>query len=401
MKVELHILQNFPPSNLNRDDTGSPKDCEFGGVRRGRISSQCRKRSIRRSPIFRDTLGANIAIRTKQSDQPIAKYLVDKYGYDEQEAHELTRALVTRMLGWDESKGRSSVLFYAGIDEFERLADLLNSNVDALRAALRAKGGLDDKADKKEREAVDKVVKSAFDAVKSEFTKETQDHVRAVDIALFGRMLAEAPGMNIDAACQVSHSITTNKADQEFDYFTAVDDLNPKEETGAGMIGTTGYNSGCFYSYAMIDVDQLARNLSGDRALAIEGVRAFLTSALQSIPTGKQNTFAAQTPPSLFLAVVRDDGTMPWSLVNAFVKPVSGPRRDDDPSLVEASVAALDDHWASLADMYGSEGTRCFVKVARGAGTIKHLADAQVPTAHAVIEGVAGALENWSEQVPA
>lgn len=45
--VEIHVLQNFAPSNLNRDDTGAPKDALFGGTRRARISSQCSKRAVR------------------------------------------------------------------------------------------------------------------------------------------------------------------------------------------------------------------------------------------------------------------------------------------------------------------------------------------------------------------
>ena len=42
--VDVHVLQTVPPSNLNRDDTGSPKSATFGGVRRARVSSQAWKR---------------------------------------------------------------------------------------------------------------------------------------------------------------------------------------------------------------------------------------------------------------------------------------------------------------------------------------------------------------------
>lgn len=401
MKIELHLLQNFPPANLNRDDTGSPKDCEFGGVRRARISSQCRKRSIRTSDVFKQQLGENIAIRTKQSHKPLAARLVDQHGFDPEEAAALARGLVTEMLGWDAGKERTSVLFYVGYDELDRLATLMHEHADTLRKVLRDVQALEDDADKKTRDAAEKGYKDALGGIVKAFTKEAQDKVRAVDIALFGRMLAEVPGMNIDAACQVAHAISTNKVDMDFDYFTAVDDLNPKEETGAGMIGTTGFNSACFYSYALVDADQLAANLSGDRTLAMEGIRAFLRAALHAIPTGKQNSFAAQTPPSLFMAVFREDGAMPWSLANAFVQPVRGPRREGDPSLIAASVRALDEHWGSLVDMYGTTGTRCFVKVARDAGSVEHLADAQVPTVQAVIDAIADAVEPWAGEVAA
>ncbi|MEM9665502.1 MAG: type I-E CRISPR-associated protein Cas7/Cse4/CasC [Bacteroidota bacterium] len=396
MKVELHMLQNFPPSNLNRDDTGSPKDCEFGGVRRARISSQCRKRSIRTSQTFREDLGDRIAIRTKQSHTPLAERLVSAHGFDEAEAKGLARGLVEVMLGWDEAKERTKVLFYVGHDELDRLAGLIVEHIDTLRPAQQAVQALADDVKKKERDAKEKALKDALGEVKKAFTKEAQDHVRSVDIALFGRMLAEVPGMNIDAACQVAHAISTNKVDMDFDYFTAVDDLNVKEETGAGMIGTTGFNSACFYTYALIDAEQLASNLGSDKALALDSIQAFLKAALYAIPTGKQNSFAAQTPPSLFMTVVRERGAMPWSLANAFVEPVRGPRREDEPSLVGASIKKLDTHWASLADMYGTEGTTCFVKVAQDAGTVDHLADAQAANAPEVIAKTAAALQTWS-----
>src|SRR5690554_4640584 len=342
MKVELHILQSFPPANLNRDDTGSPKDCEFGGVRRGRISSQCLKRSIRRSEAFKQHLGDRIAVRTKKSADELKDRLIGQHGLDKNEAWELAKAVTGHMLGWDATKGPkkeglTKVLFYVGYNELDALAALVAAD-QKLRDALRASQALDENTSKDNRKKVEDELNSALDDVVKRFTGDQKDHVRAVDIALFGRMLAEVPGMNIDAACQVAHAISTNKVDMDFDYFTAVDDLNPKEETGAGMIGTTGFNSSCFYRYALVDADQLAENLGGDRELALEGIRAFLKASLFAIPTGKQNSFAAQTPPSLFMAVVREDGAMPWSLVNAFVKPVRPPRRDDDPSLVEASI---------------------------------------------------------------
>lgn len=401
MKIELHILQNFPPSNLNRDDTGSPKDCEFGGVRRARISSQCRKRSIRTSPIFAEKLGENIAIRTKQSNEPLAKGLIANHGFTHDEAEALAKGLVEQMLGWDEAKSRTKVLFYVGYDELEQLADRIQADRNVLLNALHKFQAAGEDAPKKDRDAAEKELKDALNAIVKAFTKSQKDDVRAVDIALFGRMLAEVPGMNIDAACQVAHMISTNKVDMDFDYFTAVDDLNPKEETGAGMIGTTGFNSSCFYSYALVDADQLAKNLGGDKQLATDGTLAFLKASLQAIPTGKQNSFAAQTPPSLFMAVVRENGAMPWSLANAFVRPVRSPKKESDPGLVASSVTALDTHWDSLSDMYGTEGTKVFIKVAKDAGSVTHLANDQVSTAQAVIEGVSASLKQWAEGLTA
>ena len=45
--IDVHILQTVPPSNINRDDTGSPKSARFGGVKRARVSSQAWKKATR------------------------------------------------------------------------------------------------------------------------------------------------------------------------------------------------------------------------------------------------------------------------------------------------------------------------------------------------------------------
>src|SRR5207237_319172 len=174
MRIEVHVLQNFAPSNLNRDDTGSPKDAEFGGHRRARVSSQCLKRAVRgyfKSEKLIDA--AHLAERTKRLAGEVAKRLV--------------------------GKGRPGA--------------------DALRAAK-----------------AEEAVKNLLDAGK------------AADLALFGRMLADLPDNNVDAACQVAHSISTNKIHSvEMDYYTAVDDLKPDDTAGADMIGTVEFNSACFY----------------------------------------------------------------------------------------------------------------------------------------------------------
>lgn len=396
MKIELHILQNFPPANLNRDDTGSPKDCEFGGVRRGRVSSQCLKRSIRTSGVFQHTLANRIAIRTKQVDVPLAKAL-ETHGFDTETAKLIAQAVATKMLDWDTAKNRTKVLFYVGRDEIEHLATAIAAEQDAFNEAVHALHAAAEDG-KKAKAAAEKELLNVADNVKKAFTKSQKDHVGAADIALFGRMLANVPELKIDAACQVAHAISTNQIDQDFDYFTAVDDLNTGEETGAGMIGTTGFNSSCYYRYALMDADQLAKNLGNKRELAREAINAFLKASLEAIPTGKQNSFAAQTPPALFMAVVKSNSTAPWSLANAFVKPVRGPRQTGDPSLVAASITALDNHWGDLVDMYGSDDVQPFIKVLRNAGTLQHLKEAEQANAAAVISSVHDALATWAAE---
>ena len=411
MKIEVHLLQSFPPANLNRDDTGQPKDCEFGGVRRGRISSQALKRRMRTSGVFESRFKDRLGKRTKRAHQEVAARLATETygGHSEETARDLAVAVLDTMLGWDEAKETTKVLWFVGADELDRLAEITNEHAEAISTAVHARrqlpepDGKPSKAEKKAQADGDKAVRDKASAVRDAFKKERGEYVRSVDVALFGRMLAEVPGMNIDAAAQVAHAISTHALDQDFDYYTAVDDLNTNEQTGAGMVGTTGFNASCYYRYALVDAEQLARNMAegqdptpADRELAAEAVEAFVEAAYTAIPTGKQNAFAAQTPPSLVMAVARGASGMPWSLANAFVDPV----RANGRGIVAGSVAKLAEHWEALVDMYGlEEGAQAFVKVARDVGEPgpSGAAVEQADNAKAVVAGVGRALRAWAQ----
>lgn len=405
MNVELHFLQNFPPANLNRDDSGTPKNCQFGGERRARISSQCIKRSIRTSPVFEETLSSEIGIRTKRSADRVAEILETSHGVSAEAAGELAKAALNELISLADD-GKTKVLYYAAPAELEDLANRIHDGADpeSLEEAASARRKLDaiedgdtDDAQKAVDEARGKLQKSIKTAV-SDFVDANQNRARSVDIALFGRMLAEKPVLNLEAATQVAHAISTNRVSMEFDFYTAVDDLNPESETGAGMMGTTGFNSSCFYRYMQVDVDQLATTLSPESdptkesyAQAVDGVTAFMKAATTAIPTGMQTSFAAQTPPHLVLAVVRPSGRMPMSLVNAFEKPA---RPDDGRSLVEDSVRKLDEHWHQLDTMYGSSDRTPFLAMMDDAGTVEHLQDARVESVPELIDGVTSLLRN-------
>jgi CRISPR system Cascade subunit CasC len=329
MFVELHMIQNFSPSNLNRDDTNNPKDCEFGGVRRARISSQCIKRAIRNSPVFAETTGVDVGTRTRWLARLLHQRLVDA-GKPDAEIDEVLPALLGEYAGkLDKEASRTAVLLYLSEQELDDLADTIVENWAELAA-------------EDSREAT---VKSLVKAL----AKGARGVTSAPDIALFGRMLAERPELNLEAACQVAHAISTHRVTMDMDFFTAVDDLQESEETGAGMMGFVGFDSACFYRYARIDWRQLVLTLRGDRDLALRTVEAFLRASLAAVPSGKQNSFAAYNPPSLSLAVVRRDG-MGWSLANAFERPV---RPERDGGLVGPSVAALDQYWGRMCDVYG------------------------------------------------
>lgn len=334
MFLELHLLQNFVPSNLNRDDSNNPKDCVFGGVRRARISSQCLKRAIRTHPIFAETTGVSPDARTRYLAVAIAGML-EIAGKLPEEASIAANNVVGEILGGMDKKenNQTKVLFFVSEEEKETITNLILANWDKALA-----GEMKDK--------------SISDAIKK--YKETfKDRTSAPGIAMFGRMLAEDHKLSMDAACQVAHAISTHKTNMEFDFFTAVDDLQSEDETGAGMMGIIGYNAATFYRYARIDFTQLIKNLGNDKALAKKTVEAFMKASVLAIPTGKQTSFAAQNPPSLMLAVVRQDG-MSWSLANAFEKPVYA---SNEKGHLEASAEKLDAYWGELVAFYGGDVT--------------------------------------------
>ena len=325
-KIEFHLLQSFPPANLNRDDTNMPKDCEFGGVRRARVSSQCIKRTIRFQPDFEAATGVKPADRTRRLAGKLTKELAST-GIPEEEAKSVALAFTDKLLGGMDAKKpeQTKVLFYISAEE---VADIVRRLKENWQDATQGK----------------------FDDMVKEYKKTFAERNGAPDIALFGRMLADDPTLNMDAACQVAHAISTHRVNMETDYFTAVDDLLPKGDAGAGMMGITSFNSATFYRYAAIDWEQLVQNLDDDAGLACKTVMGFLLASVKAIPTGKQNSFAAQTPPGFVLVVVRKDGQA-WSLANAFEKPVTAPRSDG--GYLVSSIDALVRHWSRLNRVYG------------------------------------------------
>jgi CRISPR system Cascade subunit CasC len=205
------------------------------------------------------------------------------------------------------------------------------------------------KSDKDQKKAAEKALPAE---VKNQLERAL-DGGKAADLAMFGRMLADLPEKNIDAACQVAHALSTNKVSMEMDYYTAVDDLKKADEPGADMIGSVEFNSSCFYRYANVNLSLLNENLHEDDDLVHKAVEAFLRASVDAIPTGKQNGSAAYNMPSLILAVVRERGL--WSLANAFVQPV---RPSAAKSLVQNSIEALDAYWGKLVDTFGAESIR-------------------------------------------
>jgi len=418
MFIELHILQNFAPSNLNRSDTGSPKDCEFGGHRRARISSQCLKRAMRdlfnnstliKSPSTGDVVQRNrdfkdhLAVRTKRLVEEIARQLMPsdlmEVEPEQPKLEEAKRVVETALNGVKltvKENSKTQYLLFLGKAEIKRIAELCKEHYGAL---LKTSGGVTAEASggARGRGSAKDAKKAAKDAVPKELQRafeETLDGGKAIDLALFGRMLADLPHKNVDAACQVAHAISTNKTGIEFDFYTAVDDLRPKDTEGADMLGTVEFNSACFYRYANVDFAQLSeKNLDGDKELALDAVEAFLRAAVLAIPTGKQNSMAAQQKPSFIFAVARSGDR--WSLANAFVKPVRPDAKND---LVENSITQLGVYWKQLAAMYGDGEIvdKCFVNL--DGKDVDGLPDARVESIDELIVRMRLALEETTNE---
>lgn len=345
MHIELHLLQNFAPSCLNRDDLNSPKDCQFGGVRRARISSQCQKRAIRMSQEFQNSLEAGIGTRTKYLGRELTEALIA--AGKESQISEKIGATVAEIVGSGAKNGRTSVALYLGADEISRIAEAILPRFSEMEASVTP--SMEDESDKPKGKKPKKDADSPIQQLAKDIIKNFNPGTRAADIALFGRMIADSEHFNVDAACQVAHALSTHAVSPELDFFTAVDDLQPKSDPGAGMLGTQEFNSPSLYRYVNVNLRQLVHNLNGDAELAKEAVIAFVKAAVLAIPSAKQNSHAAHQLPDFALCTVRTSGPL-MALSNAFAKPIKPSR---DKSITAVSAEALSDYWAKLNNAYG------------------------------------------------
>jgi len=382
--VELHLIQSFPPSLLNRDDSGSPKEGVFGGVRRARLSSQCLKRAIR--DYFRDEHlleGRELALRTTEIGLELGTRLEAK-GREAGKARALC-ALALGGLGLALEEGRAQYLLFLGEAELTRLAGVIDAHWEELEGLHEAQSGVagDDKQTPKERK---RAAKKGLPTPLVAALLAALDGGKAADLALFGRMLADLPERNVVAACSVSHALSTHAVAREFDFFTAVDDLHRGEQGSARMLGTGEFNAATYYRYALLDLEQLTVNLQGDQALARRVVEAFLLASVFALPGGKQKAFAAHSLPGFIGVSVRERGA-PRSLVGAFERPV----RARGEGLEAASVAALEGYQERLDTLYGASGKLYCASLHE----LRYLKPS--PNLQAMMEAVMGALEGKAE----
>ena len=313
--VDINIIQSVPPSCINRDDTGSPKTAIYGGVRRARVSSQSWKKAVRDE--FRQRFDdSDLATRTKKIVEMVSERIISK---DPSISEDSANKMAIEILEKGGVKVKSKKKDGEGVPESQALFFMSSKQADNL-ATLALSGGYDKK--------------TVVEAINKDC---------GIEIALFGRMVADDPSLNSDAACQVAHSISTHKVDNEFDYFTAVDDRAPDDNAGAGMIGTVEFNSATLYRYATIAVHNLGITLGNADATA-KAVSEFTRAFIMSMPTGKQNTFANRTVPNAVYIALRED--QPVNLVAAFEKPVA-PSRDGG-GYSEESVSRMMDYEAEV-----------------------------------------------------
>ena len=346
--VDVHILQTVPPSNINRDDTGSPKTAFYGGTRRARVSSQAWKRATRKA--FTGVVETNdLGVRTKQVIELIGDEIRRTSETSNQEEANALAQKVLDAAGIKLAAPRRKKTEADAAPESGYLMFLARHQIENLAALALSSNGIVDK-------------KAAKTAISSE---------NSVDVAAFGRMVADDAELNVDASVQVAHAISVHKVDNEFDYFTAVDDRkSDADETGAGMIGTVEFNSSTLYRYATVNLEGLRANLGSDAA-AGRALRVFLEAFITSMPTGKQNTFANRTLPDAVVVQVRR--TQPINLVGAFEEAVVA---DGGRSRLAVAAQRLVTHAQRIDNAYGTTPDASFVISANAAtSTVEDLGE--------------------------
>jgi len=339
--IELHILQSFPVTCLNRDDLGAPKSAVFGGVQRARVSSQCWKRAIRElaQTISTDAFKGS---RTRKAAIELTSVLVSQFGWTETEARKTAEEVLHLFLSKELPKAKkgkkdsdtesdkedTSTLLYFSPDEIKRIAK-------GIHDAKQAKPETDAKALK------DCAIKALGKSVPCD----------AVDIAIFGRMVANASDVTLEGAGMFSHALSTHKSSNEIDFWTAVEDEKQiGDDAGAANMGTGEFNSACYYRYIAINVDMLFDKAHLACIKDVEQKKSILTSfiraAVLAVPNARKNSMFGFNPPAYVLGVRR--AGQPISLVNAFEKPILA----DKEGYAKPSEAALKAHWANLKKLY-------------------------------------------------
>ena len=274
IRIEFHVLQSFPVTCLNRDDVGAPKSAWVGGVSRARVSSQCWKRQVR---LAMQDFGVKLAWRTKKVEDILCKACV-KQGAKDDAASSCAKILAEALV--------KDTLLFVSESEAEALVQLAKEHdfdggkIKAKEVAKRAK----------------KALNPAYDAL---------------DIALFGRMVAKAPEMDIEAAASFSHAISTHEVANEVEFFTALDDHASQdclEEQGSAHMGSLEFNAATYYRYISLDLGQLEQSLgmeSGDLSPLQQAIEVFTKALYVAVPAARQTTQSGASPWEFAKVLVR------------------------------------------------------------------------------------------------
>ncbi|WP_066781643.1 type I-E CRISPR-associated protein Cas7/Cse4/CasC [Eggerthellaceae bacterium PR-HUZ602407-17] len=336
--LDIHAIQTVPPANINRDDTGSPKTAQFGGVTRARVSSQCWKHAMRKS-FPEDKLG----VRTKRALDLFYEHLGD---LDENRKYELLflleslgfavkisasddkgeseKIIIDSVFMWCSNNIKAFINFY--LKEKEQITPLAEKYHQEIKEELA-----NPNSNKKRWRKLSKKEKKLQLKLSQDLATKLKDN-NSLDINLFGRMLAGNEDLMTDASAQVAHAISTHAIEDEFDFFTAVDEKTIEGQTGAGMIGTIEYNSSTLYRYANIGLHNLHSQLHNKKDV-IDSAQLFVDAFVKSMPTGKINSFAHQTLPQAIIVSLRDD--RPVNMITAFEKPIKSENGYAAPSIVK------------------------------------------------------------------
>lgn len=376
--IQLHILTNYGPSNLNRDDLGRPKTVVVGGVQRLRVSSQCLKRAWRTSEVFE----AETGIRTKEMGVKIKDALMTdltlKQILDEADVLSAKKSAITE----NEAKEFAWKIASVFVDKMKKdgTADDEEEAEDKTSSKKKKKSNVDRETLKSEQMVffypeeianIDRLIQGLKNGNKKTLAeKDVNDLLvtkgAGVDVGMFGRMMACSPKFNVEAAVQVAHAWTVHKAAVEDDWFTAVDDLNKHEEdAGAAHLGEAEFGAGLFYSYVCIDRALLKENLDDNEELAKKAISALIESAVTVSPCGKQNSFASRAYASYVLA--EKGNKQPRSLAGAFLKPVNGE------DIFDSAVNSLINTRKAFNAVYGDMSDSRILNAVKGEGALEDI----------------------------
>lgn len=338
--IELHMLQSFPVTCLNRDDVGAPKTAMFGGVQRARVSSQSWKRAIR---------GYTKEIQPKQFAGNRSRYVLNKLreilikkGQSEACANIMVEHIAGKLGKLDNlEKGNVKTLLFFSPQELENMSEAMLNEKSNTLVQILANGATGDDEKKKAQTELEKIAGKAVKAM----AHAVKD---AADIAVFGRMVADDHTLKVDGAGLFSHALSTHRVNNEIDFFSAVDDLKPEDSEGAGHIGTLEFNSACYYRYAGLNLNMLEKehlkHFSPEELKSVE--ETFIRAVVLSIPVARKNSMFGFTPPSYVLGLRREG--QPISLVNAFEQAV----RPSSKGYILSSMEALKLHYRNLKRIY-------------------------------------------------